>query len=162
MAEVTPAMSSCFTEMVITSSTRFCSQDPGKPSSVVTVAQNHRVHVQVDQPGQHGAAARIDDSGIGRNRHLAHAPFGDDPVPLDQHHRMMWGGHFITVEEHAADERELRRCPLGRNRRFANGERDRDDKGQEQLPHQEPPDPSVGGATIVRPLVITNTGDVMA
>ena len=80
--------------------------DPREPAHVVAVAEDHQVHVRLDEPGHHRLAARVDDGRARRNPDLGRRAGRDDPVALDEDGGVVDRRNVVAGEQHAADERE--------------------------------------------------------
>ncbi len=80
---------------------------PREPHAVVAVAEQDEMRVQLDHARHHRAAAGVDDGVAGRDRRRGGRTDPDDPVPLDEHGRVVQRRRFVAVEQHAANQRHL-------------------------------------------------------
>jgi hypothetical protein len=85
---------------------------------------------RVDESRHHHAAARVDDLGVRRDRHLGGGADLHDPVAFDHDGRVVQRRDLVSVEQHAADECQL--LPGLRAEHRAASE-------QQKRPHQQVP-----------------------
>ena len=65
--------------------------------------------MQLDHPGHHRPAAGVDDRVVRRNRHLGRGADADDALAVDEDGGPVNRAGLVAVEQHAADQRQLRR-----------------------------------------------------
>jgi len=78
------------------------------PVLVVSVADDHQVHVHVGEPGQNAHPARVDGRRPIGHRDGRTRTDRDDPLARDQHDAVVDRRALVAVDDPSADERERR------------------------------------------------------